>query len=678
MIDYDNQMVDDVEVGELATEVKITTTGIDIRDGKDVSDKDVTKVAIGTGSLGSKMTYEVTGIFAGDESETTKTFTDDNKDGTITVTNEFVLGNTYTFHQLSVKSPYNTVADFAVTIDTDKKASGTEAIKVTNHMNRVAFTLTDQDGNALEGGKFSLYDENGEAVDGYTDMVSKKDTLLGNSKVEIAGIEPGIYTLKETDAPVGTKDGKDFYYALDDSGITFELKADNTVSIMSVNDDATVLKGYGSANNTTVVGATLGTKGSLIKSEEAVITYVNIPTVILFETNVRYNEDCSDSSSDLTAFVTGLTYGVYEEKACVTQVATGTSDENGVIVVEGLQGNQTYYVKMIETAATNVVVDDTVFAAEVTVSSGFTGLKYANGSYVGNGGLTLEVNRQDIVLSKKDKEDTSKALADSTYAIYRKSSVGVSETTNYSGNAPLTTNYKDEEWSLVTTSVTNESGQIVFKGVDVGIEYLIQEVSEPSGYQVSKDPVLVRFVKQTDGSFKLTAVDDGSGTASIAEDGTVTWYEPRLKVEVRLVDEDGNLLSGGNLDMVASDSSTLRSWTTSSENELFSGVLTGGSSYTIVQTTAPDGYDTAENVTFTAEAKALSATENYVQVVTVVNKKSAAQTTTEDTTAQSDDSSDDSKDKTDDSEDSSTVEIISSEEKSPKTGEWSIWDKIFK
>ena len=178
---------------------------------------------------------------------------------------------------------------------------------------------------------------------------------------------------------------------------------------------------------------------------------------------------------------------------------------------------------------------------------------------------------------------------------------------------------------FVAEATTDADGKLTFEGVTVGVEYLVREVGEPSGYQVSKDPIKVRFIRDGKlGTTALQSINDGDGTASIADDGTVTWKEPRLKVAIRLVDEEGNYLSGGTFDL--QDDATgknQRSWTSSDKNELFSGELTGGQSYTIVQKTTPAGYQPSENVTFVAERKALSAKDDYVQVITVVNTKKA-------------------------------------------------------
>ncbi len=683
-----NQVLNET-VSEEPTSVKIQTFGYDISGGNDEGE---------TPALIGDSAYKITGIFAGDTEETTKEFEDTDDDGVINISNEFVLGNTYKVQQINVKSPYNLADDFEVNITTDI-AAGTDGIKVENRQNRFALRLENEYGKALGGATFALYDEAGTLV--RDDIVSVGSS---NGQVDITNVTPGIYTIKQTTAT----DVDGLYYALDDSGITFELKADNTVEILSINDVATSLKAIDMAQNDTVAGKELGYANSTKIDDEAVIEYVNTPTVIVFDTSVRYNEDCSAVSGD-TSSLTGITYGIYTDEECTeaNHVANGTTDENGTIIIAGLPvGN--YYAKMIKSDASNIVLDDTVYIANVTGYT-FEGLQYANGSYVSEG-VTLEVNRSDLTLTKTDKEDNATTLAGSTYGIYRKSSVGVTETTSYEASKTsfnlfellgsravsviqnitekdASNTASSDEWVLVSTSVTDENGKITFSGVDVGVEYMIQEISESSGYQVSKDPILVKFVMQANGSVKLTALDNGFGTANIDENGNITWFAPRLKVAVRLVDEDGNVISGGQLQLVESSSSKeVGSWTTSSEDKLFSGKLTADTSYTVVQTQAADGYIAADNVTFTAEGKALSASDDYIQVITVVNKKEAAKANTEKSvtdqtddgnTSDNDDSDskdDDSNSKSDDSSQDETSSSGETDEKSPKTGETHFWD----
>ncbi|MBQ4372588.1 MAG: hypothetical protein II785_00630, partial [Lachnospiraceae bacterium] len=613
------------EVSDQPTKVTIHTTGINIKADKDETDADVTVEEIEHGVVGD-LTYEVTGIFAGETEVTTRTYKDSNSDkkGVITVSKEFVVGNTYTFTQKSVQRPYNKVENFTAEIKT-----GTDQIEIVNHMNRLAIQLTNGEGERLAGGTFELYelDDAGNRV-----LALDKPLTSKIGKLDITGLVPGTYELVETAAPV--VDGQ-FTYALDNSGMKFVLNEDNTVKVLSTNADAARQNEEAAAKNETKADAVLGKAGSVLKMDEAVLTYVNVPTRLYFDVDVFYNEDCN-KDKDATADLAGVYYTVctpekQENGFCIMRPIS--DEEDGKVVVEGLPLG-TYEVKMSDSKGNNVILNKEVYTAEV-VGVPFAGLKYANGATVeqevkdvngektGVSVLKYNVYKEDLVLAKTDAEDDSKLLAGSTYRLYRKDSFQSKDAINYDKDKVEDEGTKFNEF--VAEATTDADGKLTFEGVTVGVEYLVQEVGEPSGYQVSKDPIKVRFIRDNKlGTTTLQNINDGDGTAKISEDGTVTWKEPRLKVAIRLVDEEGNPLSGGQLELKDNAAgNNKRSWTTSDQNELFSGELTGGQNYTIVQTAAPSGYQPSENVTFVAERKALSAKDDYVQVITVVNTKVA-------------------------------------------------------
>ncbi len=608
----------DKKVSDSATRVRIKTQGINILDG---SDEDAANVElIGEGLLSNHMSYEITGIFAGSNDEETKRFEDEDNDGYIDVVNEFVVGNTYTFTQKSVKNPYNKADKFDVEI-TEEVGNSNQNIVVTNRMNRVAIKLTNEDNEILDGGEFKLLDSKGDVI--RDDLVSQ-GALLGG-KLEIIGLEPGRYTLVEKKAPVGGLIDE-VYYALDDSGLEFELYADNTVKVISVNKDASTLKEIGKASNDTNANSLLGVSNSIKKADEAVLTYVNAPTNLQFNVDVRYNEDCS-KDFDAKANMNGVTYGIYSDEECTDNnlVKKVTSNGDGVVKVQGLK-QDTYYVKMMSSSSSNVVVDETVYEANVDLST-FEGLKYPNGAYVLSKDVKLEVYRQDLILQKADREDKNKMLSGSTYGLYRYSSISAKDITGCDSTKMLKgakgedDNEKDT-WNLVSTAVTDENGTITFNGVDVGLVYMIKEIDAPSGYQVSKDPIIVRFIRNGDGTFELESIDDAKGTALVSEDGNVTWYEPRLKVAVKVIDENGNPIKGAAIKLVCDKTNCdIREWTSDDNEELISGILKSGSKYTLVGTSVPEGYVLPENVKFTADSKPLAAGEEHTQIIKMVVRR---------------------------------------------------------
>ncbi|HAQ52280.1 MAG TPA: hypothetical protein DCR12_05895, partial [Lachnospiraceae bacterium] len=108
----------------------------------------------------------------------------------------------------------------------------------------------------------------------------------------------------------------------------------------------------------------------------------------------------------------------------------------------------------------------------------------------------------------------------------------------------------------------------------------------------------------------------------VSEDGNVTWYEPRLKVAVKVIDENGNPIKGAAIKLVCDKTNCdIREWTSDDNEELISGILKSGSKYTLVGTSVPEGYVLPENVKFTADSKPLAAGEEHTQIIKMVVRR---------------------------------------------------------
>lgn len=116
------------------------------------------------------------------------------------------------------------------------------------------------------------------------------------------------------------------------------------------------------------------------------------------------------------------------------------------------------------------------------------------------------------------------------------------------------------------------------RGLKEGETYTLQETSAPEGY---KDLQTLTFT--VDGQMRLIVVDN-TKTADVEiskKDITGTDELPGAKLEIQ--DEDGN---------------TLHQWTSGTKPETISD-LEVGKAYTLIETTAPEGYDKTESITFT-------------------------------------------------------------------------------
>ncbi len=492
-------------------------------------------------AFGEEVSYVIEGRFV-NETENKLTFTTDNT-GAYEVANKFIVGQVYTVIQQPVEksalvstfvTSYNTVPSFRIKVLEETDASGynkievvtasasaaaTDAIEVTNYSNRFIIRLENESGEALKGGEFEILNENGERIKARSKIdgtIRETDTFVtdGSKKVEVLGLAPGNYTLKQIPKTVnkekidasGAKTTETFQYNLTQDGVTY-------------------------AFGNEAVDFTLDTDTKVVK-------VVNKPTALEFNVNATYYENCSDKrdtqanlegirfivldmenesvifkdpvkhdyiSSDATGKVNvlGLKVGAYR---VIPMSALDISDDaynNLEIKSQEELYDEEYTAELLEKLTEYMMdpehnekpipaITDAYFArVEGSTFEGLYRVKDGVTAPAENNTIVLDVKRGDIELVKTDKEDDSTVLEGSEYGLYRKKNFAVTDAIHYETSVVADTSSSADSWELVTKEITDENGAIKFEGVDVGVEYRIQELAEPSGYQVSKDPIFV-------------------------------------------------------------------------------------------------------------------------------------------------------------------------------------------
>ncbi|MGI6204056.1 MAG: SpaA isopeptide-forming pilin-related protein [Anaerovoracaceae bacterium] len=168
-----------------------------------------------------------------------------------------------------------------------------------------------------------------------------------------------------------------------------------------------------------------------------------------------------------------------------------------------------------------------------------------------------------------------------------------SDTGAYVTGAGLTLTKAGTSGSEVIESWTTD-GNSHMKVLDAGT-YTLTETSAPQGYEKA-DPI--RFIIGTSGKMYLLSDD---GTKTEASEAVITMKDTQIKhsVTFRKVDADsGDALTGAELELVSGsseDGESIESWTTDGNDHAIS--LPAGT-YTLVERAAPEGYDTADPITF--------------------------------------------------------------------------------
>ena len=425
--------------------------------------------------------------------------TGNNFDQDVTVTNgEIVLDNLlvgeYTITEKN--APHGYLVNTA-TFSTTVKPGETSEVTITDEAptGQILIKKSDADGlvqgeASLEGAEYTVYNSENKEVG----KIMTDKTGCG----QLNNLVLGIYTVKETKAPVG--------YNLDPQTYTVELTyKDQTTSIvwnhvesqdkvkvgqieiLKTDTNNQPLKGgeFGIyANNDMYIGHTLYKKGQLVMS-------------------IKTNDKGIAKSGNLP-------YGSYYVKELSAPDQEDGNKENFVL------SDETQYVKI-------------------------TGDKLFSMTFIDT---TVTASKRDIAGTDEIKGAKM-------------------QVTDMNGKI------------IDTWTSTNKPHSI--KGLTEGHDYILTEITAPNG-----------FVKAE--SIKFTVSKEKKNQAVVMKDKQVKISKTDLTGEKEVV--------GAHLEVRDELNKVVDSWTSSEEAHYVSG-LEEGKKYTLIETTAPDGYVKAESITFT-------------------------------------------------------------------------------
>ncbi len=162
---------------------------------------------------------------------------------------------------------------------------------------------------------------------------------------------------------------------------------------------------------------------------------------------------------------------------------------------------------------------------------------------------------------------------------------------------------------------TSDSENHIITNIPAG-GYTLKEVAAPDGYIIATD------ISFTIDEYGNVTVDGVEATAE-TEDGIpcVTMIDNTTIIKISKQDmTTGTELSGAKLQVIDKDGNVIEEWVSTNEPHYIEAKLNAGETYTLREITAPDGYNTAEDIEFTVNAD--------VSVTEVVMKDSKIITTT--------------------------------------------------
>ena len=128
--------------------------------------------------------------------------------------------------------------------------------------------------------------------------------------------------------------------------------------------------------------------------------------------------------------------------------------------------------------------------------------------------------------------------------------------------------------------------------------YTLKEVAAPDGYVIATD---ISFTIDEYGNVTVEGIEATSET----EDGIpcVTMIDDTTIVKISKQDmTTGTELAGAKLQVIDKDGNVIEEWLSTNEPHYIEAKLIAGESYTLREITAPDGYNTAEDIEFTVNA----------------------------------------------------------------------------
>ena len=499
--------------------------------------------------------------------------------GEITV-NELPIGD-YTVTEKTAPNGYLVnVAPFKTTVSANHTAETTITDEAPT--GKISIKKSDSKGNvqgeaSLEGAEYTVYGADGQEVGKIT---TDKD---GNGSLE--NLVLGTYTVKETKAPEA--------YDLDWNTYTVELtyKDQNTAIILgNVDSKENVKTGKIEIKKT-------DTEGNPLKSGEFGI-YANADMYIGDTLYKKGQLVVSIKTDDSGVARSGdLPYGSYYVKEISAPTQEAGNSHNFVL------SDDTQYVKINGKNKTDTVtfVDKKVTASKTTIT-GTDEIKGAVMTVTDNDGKVIDtwtsdgnphsikglhegweytltettapkgyVKAESIKFTvSTDKKDQTVVMKDKQFTASKKDVSGK----NYVEGAKL--EVRDDQNRVVDSWTSTKEDHYV-SGLEEGKTYTLTETTAPNGYvkaesiefTVSKDKVNQK-VNMLDKQISVT------------------------KTEVSGTDE----VEGAKMTVTDEKGKTVDEWTSGKEEHYVSG-LEEGKTYTLTETTAPNGYVKAESIEFT-------------------------------------------------------------------------------
>lgn len=476
------------------------------------------------------------------------------------ITGVLAAGAVYTLHEVSAPDGYVVATDAEFTVDASGKVT---SVTMLDDTTKVSITKTNITGDAeIPGASMEVRDAQGNVIDAW---------ISDGTAHQIIGVLAvgQTYTLHEVSAPNG-------YVVASD--IAFTVNADGSVTEVSMKDDTTkvqlskqAITGSAElpgasmelydANGTLIDAWTSGStphyiEGVLTAGAEYTLHEVSAPNGYVVASDVKFTV-ALDGSVDQVIMVDDTT------KVEISKYDITTGELLSGATLQIIAADNTIVEEWISTAEPHMI--EAVLTAGETYTLRETA---APNGYVISNDVTFTVNADGSVTPVEMYDDVTK-VSITKYAI--------------TGEAELpgaSLEVRDADGNVVDAWISTDSAHEINGVLIAGAQYTLHEVAAPNGYVVASD---VTFTVNADGSVTQVSMYDYPTVVHITKKDITT----------------GEELPGAYLELYDKDHNLIDSWVSGTEAHVIEAVLIAGEKYTLIETSAPDGYVISEQIEFT-------------------------------------------------------------------------------
>lgn len=563
------------KVADSAFEVQVTNEPVEVTINKVDADDHGTRL---DGAV-----FEVTGVFAGQTTSTTREYTT-TSDGTLVgvsnISAELKSGQQYTLTEKTAPAGYELVEgtltftvgeDGTITTVGDVPAGysveqGNVSIVASDTPIDVSFAKMDLgDDNALAGAEFTI---SGNLVDDATHEVSHQQIAfttdgtgldlaqLVHDGATYSLVAGETYTVTEQTAPSG-------YELTDPFGFT--VNADGTISVAAGSSQAAA-----------------GEPGYVISGKDGavVLTAHDKPIEVVL------------AKTGSGAALPGATFELYQGASAAegTLLDTVTTGDDGQVALTGLVGGQTYTLHEVAAPAGFELLGDATFTVgtdgTVAFADGVAGYRVANAD---DGVATITADDTPIEAQLVKTDADGSPLAGAVFTV----------------EGTFAGDYANEGSVELAATGADGIARIPSAALIAGETYTITEVTAPDGYELAG---AVQFTVGADGALSIAGAtgadpvpgEGGTGTyAASADDGVAVITATDTPVELAITKTDGGegLLPGAEFTATAvleegetGPAHTVTATTGDNGTAVLAGLI-AGKTYVLSETKAPAGYE---------------------------------------------------------------------------------------